>query len=590
MADPKKLVIGTNELYALQVSLIKELDKNSLLTSEKTADRIKSIEDFWKKNAPENRFRFSDLRTASTESFYPYLDNKPTTWSIWLAELKKLKDSPLSVTKRLGLSTKGPGITGGDREYWNSVVAKITGVTGSRKNIEANNYLKLLEESKKSNKVIDLKNSTIEPSTITEDWLKETIKKANFTFPDSFQKQVVYIISDNVALKVDTYANYVQGVTPTKTFSLTSKKEPNIIYVAEYNEILEGNYFFDIGHPESDAAKRLKKVEKGYKENLNKVDQERKLSDGAKVFLKTMIQNQLTEIQQQIADLDEVDRSDFEFIVDGVKKIDLYGVPLTPEQNADIAKQLAKNRSPYLKIVEIITVNQQVDSIVVKEDVTITVPFNNSLYSAEFEKLNNLKSGYQKAALFRLEEIVRTPMSPTAIVKAITSNILAIFNSKTDGERYLSRNKSKKRLRRETKIKLPKSKKLNINRKIKTKAVKYKNKNRLVQRNILLSKQQTTLNIVPLINAEIYKYVRAQMSENTLQYRTGEFARSVRVLSAQENAAVQYTYKKKPYSDVFSPGKSYLATEDRNPAKIIDAAIKRLGQDRFQKVFRTEEV
>lgn len=102
--------------------------------------------------------------------------------------------------------------------------------------------------------------------------------------------------------------------------------------------------------------------------------------------------------------------------------------------------------------------------------------------------------------------------------------------------------------------------------------------------------QQTTPNIVSLINAEIYKYVRAQMSENTLQYRTGEFARSVRVLSAQENAAVQYTYKKNPYSDVFSPGKSYLATEDRNPAKIIDAAIKRLGQDRFQKVFRTEEV
>lgn len=104
------------------------------------------------------------------------------------------------------------------------------------------------------------------------------------------------------------------------------------------------------------------------------------------------------------------------------------------------------------------------------------------------------------------------------------------------------------------------------------------------------SVSRTTQDIVSLINAEIYQYVRAQMSENTLQYRTGEFARSVRVLSAQENAAVQYTYKKNPYSDVFSPGKSYLATEDRNPAKIIDAAIKRLGQDRFQKVFRTEEV
>lgn len=102
---------------------------------------------------------------------------------------------------------------------------------------------------------------------------------------------------------------------------------------------------------------------------------------------------------------------------------------------------------------------------------------------------------------------------------------------------------------------------------------------------------QQTQNIVPLINAEIKRYVIDEMGKPSLENRSGRFAGSVRVLSAQENAAVQYTYQKSPYQ-VFSPsrGKRPWATEQRDPAKIIDRAIKKLGQDRFQKVFRTEEV
>lgn len=116
-----------------------------------------------------------------------------------------------------------------------------------------------------------------------------------------------------------------------------------------------------------------------------------------------------------------------------------------------------------------------------------------------------------------------------------------------------------------------------------------KSKSRLIRRNIL-SKPQTTQNIVPLINAELKRYVLEQMTYPSLENRSETFARSVRVLSAQENAAVQYTYQKAPYQ-VFSPskGKRPWATEERDPAKIIDRAIKKLGQDRFQKVFRTEE-
>jgi hypothetical protein len=103
--------------------------------------------------------------------------------------------------------------------------------------------------------------------------------------------------------------------------------------------------------------------------------------------------------------------------------------------------------------------------------------------------------------------------------------------------------------------------------------------------------QQTTQNIVPVLNAEIKRYVLEQMSYPSLENRSGRFASSVRVLSAEENAAVQYTYMKSPYQ-VFSQARGKSAwndREERDPAQIIDKAIKKIGMDKFGKVFRTEE-
>lgn len=98
-------------------------------------------------------------------------------------------------------------------------------------------------------------------------------------------------------------------------------------------------------------------------------------------------------------------------------------------------------------------------------------------------------------------------------------------------------------------------------------------------------------NILPIINANIKKYVLAEMTYPSLENRSGRFADSVRVLSAQENAAIKYTYLKSPYQ-VFSTsrGRRPWATKERDPARIIDNAIKKIGMDKFNKVFRTEEV
>ena len=242
-----------------------------------------------------------------------------------------------------------------------------------------------------------------------------------------------------------------------------------------------------------------------------------------------------------------------------------------------------------MKIVSIIDQVDGTRSITVTEDTTISVNFDSKQYRIQFDNFNRSSAKFGKIALNRLDKIMREPRSPPPLAKLMVASLVEIFYSKEEAKKYLTRNKSKKRKTTQT-IKLTKNppRKLNLQRPNST-AQKRKLREKKTK-TWFINSRDTTQDIVSLINAEIYKYVRAQMSENTLQYRTGEFARSVRVLSAQENAAVQYTYKKNPYSDVFSPGKSYLATEDRNPAKIIDAAIKRLGQDRFQKVFRTEEV
>ena len=114
---------------------------------------------------------------------------------------------------------------------------------------------------------------------------------------------------------------------------------------------------------------------------------------------------------------------------------------------------------------------------------------------------------------------------------------------------------------------------------------------------------QQTESIVPLINAELKRYLLEEMIKgNALRNRSGVFASSVKVLSAEEEAAVQYTYEANPYSiferppvgrrnpktgKMASPAPFYL---DRRPSEIIDKAIKRIGQDRFQKVFRTQKV
>jgi|694.fasta_scaffold08347_10 hypothetical protein len=101
--------------------------------------------------------------------------------------------------------------------------------------------------------------------------------------------------------------------------------------------------------------------------------------------------------------------------------------------------------------------------------------------------------------------------------------------------------------------------------------------------------RQRTRNIVPILNRHIKRYVISGMSEKTLRYQSGDFANSVKVLSAHENRAVEYTYQRRPY-EIFSKkdGKPPWNTIRRNPANIINRAIVRIGIDKLNRVLKVK--
>lgn len=80
------------------------------------------------------------------------------------------------------------------------------------------------------------------------------------------------------------------------------------------------------------------------------------------------------------------------------------------------------------------------------------------------------------------------------------------------------------------------------------------------------------LNVLSIINSEIYEEVKSRMVRPALQYRSGRFARSVKATSV-DNDRILYTYLQKPYR-LFEDGQSSLASTNRDPRKIIAQSIQ----------------
>lgn len=104
------------------------------------------------------------------------------------------------------------------------------------------------------------------------------------------------------------------------------------------------------------------------------------------------------------------------------------------------------------------------------------------------------------------------------------------------------------------------------------------------------------IQLIGLLNAQINRFVQLNMgkgaAKNKLNYRTGRFADSVKIVdvahtlkgSGKDELLIDYAYQENPYN-VFAPG-GRLYTTGRDPSRLINASIRQLARaivtDRFR--------
>lgn len=487
-----------------------------------------------------------------------------------------------------------------------------------------------------------IKNTTITPSPkpqkydiVIFGWEKrQLLYKAHFVVKVYYQQ-----VKDGIIVQ-----QFYQSTSPinySKTpvdsqfnkISITGKKgDINPIKLIEeqiYDSTQIITHQFQIGHySASELTKNLKDQRILYKRALEKANEDikqlpsqKKLNEKAlreankdKDIEKLLDQNEedfkkLKDIFTEEAETYERKIEVITKLIDESVELDKFSVlsasseikgPLLDE----VLSNLNKNPKNGIYIAEVIKTTETSKGIQMKLDVelTSTLGKNFDTYLLELARVNLSKSGMAAQISRRATALAYQRGSVPRVLYVLFKELTKIFNDKsfyasvkkesplgiTANTDFFPAN-TKIRAKRRNKItgKTPKNR-TKLKRPSAQGSVMY---DKLDSSSQEIASRGTTQNIVPLINADLKRYVLEQMSYPSLENRSGRFAGSVRVLSAQENAAVQYTYQKSPYQ-VFSPsrGKRPWATEERDPAKIIDRAIKKLGQDRFQKVFRTEEV
>lgn len=109
----------------------------------------------------------------------------------------------------------------------------------------------------------------------------------------------------------------------------------------------------------------------------------------------------------------------------------------------------------------------------------------------------------------------------------------------------------------------------------------------------LPKQNKSPINIVAMLNAKLPEEIRSRMTYPRLRNRTGRFSESVKVLSQDPTTkgftSFAYTYQKTPYQ-LFEPGRSRLATPERNPRTIIDESIRYLAAKQMEGRFFTRRV
>lgn len=112
-------------------------------------------------------------------------------------------------------------------------------------------------------------------------------------------------------------------------------------------------------------------------------------------------------------------------------------------------------------------------------------------------------------------------------------------------------------------------------------------------RNTAKGVSASPLALITAINKALPQTIRANMGSPMLNYRTGRFAESVKVLNIttpkRGYPTIDYTYQHDPYQ-VFELGNGPLATRQRDPRKIIDETIREIAAAAAFRKFHTRRV
>jgi hypothetical protein len=554
---------------------------------------------------------------ANFPALIPIIDGNPTTWEEFEAFLRTYVDQPLIVQTRLGLSSDiSKKVVGGESRSGARVASTISKITGKR-NQGSEVASSITEEVNKFGASIQIKiqkqaNDFImdDPEEYYDSRVLSHIQ-TNLTSIKSNgsgnKASVLIELLDADGLVVEKYllkSKVNPGVyapdpiVPTSIIraSTLNPLKATIFPVDVLYEDGQGmavEVYYDIGHKESELTKRLK-VQLGWLEaNLDtaeKAAQNSSITDSDTIKrYKDLIsgyKNKIARHKDFIKDSELLDKTEI--------KLDtaLQGTKLTPAELQEAILQINSMQGKGgILLVSKVDTKINGSNIVVTEtaDVSTNIPALAD-YMVEYIKLNLGKSGKAASIARQATASLLNPQSTSPFVLLLYKELSKIFNepaffkqakqNMNKGNTITSFAKAPKTNIKGKKIKpLPKETKpgKKLNNKSKLYSSSYSSKVPKLQGT------QDPNSILSTLNANIREYVLAEMGSNSLHNRTGRFAGSVQILDYETNPkladVIRFTYLKSPYM-VFSqrvPSNPWNRNPERDPAKIIDRAIKQMG-------------
>lgn len=195
------------------------------------------------------------------------------------------------------------------------------------------------------------------------------------------------------------------------------------------------------------------------------------------------------------------------------------------------------------------------------------------------EKLNNKFSQEEAKIFFNLKNTIakilqnkpfESVSGSNTIIQDIEETILNILDPKKRVKRLKSHNKQTKTPKR-----------LNINANTSAKAEKVSVKKQNIRPEVYTVPSYSLINLQSIINQMLYQTIKSNMGDGSrkdvLNYRTGRFAKSVKVERLSKSKADMitafYSYMKNPYA-TFSQGGKQEYPKSRDPKLLISKSIR----------------